>query len=367
MRFVQYYPRAISDDSGVVTAFWAWVLALARAGHELVVLHAGGRRIGGPQGQLPDLVTERAIAHLGRGRTTWVPLGLERHLRPTDVLVLHEGWIASNLAAARAARRAGARYVVVPHGAHDPGVQRRLKPPVRYRRRLERGLLEGAHAVHVFFESEVATIADLAPAARCIVAPTGFDLPSQNWVGGGGYVSWLGRFDPYHKGLDLLLRAFASLQTERRPRITLRGHDFHGGQGEMRRLVHALGLEHDVQIGDPIEGVDKLAFLQHAEGYVHPSRWESHSVALLENLSLGVPCLVSNAIHVAPELQEAGAAIVVALTVPDLALGIERLVAADPALGRRGREFVGTRFAWDRSIADFEEGLARLDRRRAPH
>jgi glycosyltransferase involved in cell wall biosynthesis len=361
VRFVQYYPRAISDDSGVVTAFWAWVLALARAGHEIVVLHAGGRKVGGPQGPLPELITGHAIPHLGRGRTTWVPVGLERHLRPTDVLVLHEGWIASNLAAARAARRVGARYVVVPHGAHDPGVQRRLKPPVRYRRRLERRLLERAHAVHVFFESEVATITDLAPAARCIVAPTGFDLPDHTWVGGGGYVSWLGRYDAYHKGLDLLLRALARLQAEGRPRMELRGHDFHGGQGEMRRLVHTLGLQRTVQIGGPIEGAGKIGFLRHADAYVHPSRWESHSVALLENLSLGVPCLVSNAIHVAPELHDAGAAIVVPPTVPDLALGIERLLSADPRLGSRGRDFVATRFAWQRSVAAFKEGLARLE------
>jgi glycosyltransferase involved in cell wall biosynthesis len=361
MRFVQYYPRAISDDSGVVTAFWAWVLALARGGHEVVVLHAGGRKIGGPVDQLPDQVTEHAIAHLGRGRTTWVPVGLERHLQPADVLVLHEGWILSNLAAARAAKRVGARYVVVPHGAHDPGVQRRLKPPVRYRRRLERRLLEQAHAVHVFFESEVATIHDLAPAARCIVAPTGFDLPNHGWVGGGGYVSWLGRYDPYHKGLDLLVCALASIHAERRPRMELRGHDFHGGRGEIRRLVQTLGLRHDVQIGGPVDGADKLAFLQRADAYVHPSRWESHSVALLENLSLGVPSLVSNAIHVAPDLHLAGAAIVVPPTVPDLAVGIERLLSADPTLGSRGRDFVATRFAWHRSLAAYEEGLARLE------
>ena len=42
MRFVSYYPRAISDASGVTEALWGWAAALVDAGHEVLVLHAGG-------------------------------------------------------------------------------------------------------------------------------------------------------------------------------------------------------------------------------------------------------------------------------------------------------------------------------------
>lgn len=360
MRFVHYYPRALSDPSGVTAALWSWAAALARDGHHVLVLHAGGpRRVSLPE-PMPGGLTEMAIPHRGRGRTTWRPVHLELYVRPDDVVVLHEGWVLSNLVAARAARRAGARYLVVPHGAYEPGVQARLKPLVAVRKRIERQLLEGALAVHVFFGSEIPTILGLAPGARCIVAPTGFEILDRRWVGGGDYLAWLGRYDPVHKGLDLLLQAMASLPVDARPRLVMRGYDFHRGYQEVRRSVTALGLEAWVDAGNAVYGPDKIAFMARASGYVHPSRWESHSIALLESLALGVPTLASATMHIAPELAEAGAAIVVPPTAAGMAAGIPRLAAAGPDLGQKGRAFVAARFTWERALAEFKDGLDRL-------
>ncbi len=358
MRFVHYYPRAISDLSGVTAALWSWAAALARVGHDVVVLHAGGtRRVEPPV--TPGL-SEIAIAHAGHGRTTWAPIALERYLRPDDVVVLHEGWVLSNLVAARAASRAGVRYVIVPHGAYEPGVRRRLKPIVLVRAGLERQVLERAFAVHVFFDSEVDTIRRLAPRARCMVAPTGFDVPNARWSGDGDYLAWLGRYDLTHKGVDLLLAALATLPAAARPHVVLRGYDFRRGLREARGLVAGLDLAPWVTAAGEVSGADKVAFLTKARGYVHPSRWESHSIALLESLALGVPTLASSTMHIAPELMRARAAIVVQPVVPEIAAGFARLSAAGPALGQRGRDFIAERFSWERALAQFAEGLDRL-------
>ena len=59
-------------------------------------------------------------------------------------------------------------------------------------------VIEGAAAVHVFFESEISDIQTLAPGARFFVLPTGFDVPDARWRGGGGYLGWIGRIDPTH-------------------------------------------------------------------------------------------------------------------------------------------------------------------------
>src|SRR5262245_1432635 len=112
MRFVSYYPRAISDSSGVTEALWGWAAALVDAGHEVHVLNAGGSRHSPPPAHERPSLADEAIPHRGRGRTSYRPIGLERWLRPGDVLVLHEGWVMSNVVAARAARRAGVPYVL---------------------------------------------------------------------------------------------------------------------------------------------------------------------------------------------------------------------------------------------------------------
>ena len=161
----------------------------------------------------------------------------------------------SNVVAARAARRAGVPYVVVPHGVYEPGIRRMLKPPQRLRARVERWVLEHAAAVHVFFESEGPIIRAIAPRTRSlIVVPLGFDVGDATWTGGGGYLAWIGRYEPTHKGLDVLIDAVARLEPSDRPRIELRGPDFNGGFGRTLEQIERLGLADRVHAEGPVSG-----------------------------------------------------------------------------------------------------------------
>lgn len=355
MRFVSYYPRAISDASGVTEALWGWAAALVDAGHEVLVLHAGGpRRSPDPRHVRPGLLDE-AIPHRGQGRTTHRPIGLERRLRPDDILVLHEGWVMSNAVAALGARRAGCPYIIVPHGVYEPGIRKMLKPPHRLREIVERTILEHAAAIHVFFESEGPLIRALVPRMPpMIVAPIGFDLDDERWTGGGGYLAWMGRYEPTHKGLDVLIGAVALLEPDERPVIELRGPDFNGGYARTRDQIERLGLGRWIHAGGPISGREKAEFLIRSKGYVMPSRWEGYGIALVENLAIGAPCLVSAVIHIAGPLAAADAAILAPPTEEGLADGLRRLAAADAvALGERGRDVVRTTFAWPQVAATF--------------
>jgi glycosyltransferase involved in cell wall biosynthesis len=364
MRFVSYYSRAISDSSGVTAALWAWAKALVDAGQEVVVAHAGGPR----RSPDPSLDVRGAqdvvVRHVGNRRPTYTPVGLGRVLNRGDVLLLHEGWVLSNDAAAAIARAKRVPYVVVPHGVYEPGILRTLKPPRRLRNRIERALLENALAVHVFWETEGPLVRAVAPAATTLVVPTGFDPPNYGWRGGGGYIAWLGRYDPEHKGLDVLLRAVASMEPAARPLVEMRGPDYAGGLGRLERLVGELDVASWIRLRGPVYGDAKRDFLTRADGYVHPSRWESHSIALLENLAIGVPSVVSSAIHIAPELRAADAAIVTPPTVDGIAAGLRAVPRAAAELKTRGPKFIRERLAWPTVTAQFVEGIDRLRDRR---
>ncbi len=130
-----------------------------------------------------DGIHEQVVPHRGHGRLTARPVGLGRWLRPGDVLLLHEGWVVSNQIAAAAARRAHVPYLVMPHGVYESAWRTYLKQPVRVRERVERYLLDRSLAVHVFFESEIADIARLAPHASFITAPTGFSRAGRAMAG----------------------------------------------------------------------------------------------------------------------------------------------------------------------------------------
>ena len=364
MRIVHYYPTACVD-SGVTIALWAWARALAAADREVLVLHGGanapsGLRLDEGTGVTTEGIQEQVVPHSGQGRLTARPVGLGRWLRPGDVLVLHEGWIASNHVAAAAARRAHVPYIVMPHGVYESAWRTYLRRPVWVRERVERYLLGRALGVHVFFESEIPDIAQLAPLASFIVAPTGFTVPDERWLGGGGYLSWVGRYDPMHKGLDLLMDAMALLSPDQRPVLRLHGYDFRGGQAALERMVAKLGLGDSVEVGGVIAGREKADFLRRADGYVHPSRWESYGIALLENLALGVPCLASSTIHLAADLRRDDAALLAAPDARSLADGLVALKTAPPDIGARGRALVERRFAWSAIVPDFLSSLEAL-------
>jgi glycosyltransferase involved in cell wall biosynthesis len=362
-RIVHYYPAAMGH-SGVSFALWSWARAQAAAGFDVCIMHAPSNFTGARVAFVPRVgcegVSTVPIPHRGYHRMTLCPSSLDRHLGPNDLLILHEGWVMSNLVAARAAERSKVPYVVMPHGVYEPAWTKYLKPPRWLRNHLERQLLEGASAVHVFFESEIADIRRLAPRASFVAIPTGFDLPDEHWTGGGGYLAWLGRIDPIHKGLDLLIGAIAQLSPGDRPTVRIRGYDYNGGVAALQRLVAERNVARWVRLEGPAAGAEKARFLQQADGYIHPSRWECHSIALLENLALGAPCLVSNAVHIADTLRRCGAAILSSPTERSLAMTLPRLPEASADIARRGRNLISETFNWNVLIPQFKSSLSLL-------
>jgi glycosyltransferase involved in cell wall biosynthesis len=243
---------------------------------------------------------------------------------------------------------------------YDPAWTPYLKGPRTIRDPLERQVLEGAEAVHVFFESEVTGVLRVAPAASFLTVPIGFDVPPTRWTGGGDYLSWLGRIDPVHKGLDILIRGMALLPPSVRPLVRIHGYDYKGGLSRLQSLVAERELSRWVRFGGALAGGEKLVFLREAIGYVHPSRWDSNPLALVENLALGVPSLVSDSIHMAGALAPSRAAVLVPPKEETVAEGLLRLTTEGDRLSARGRTFVAENFAWNVVIPRFMGEIERL-------
>lgn len=361
-RIVHYFPGAMGN-SGVTYALWSWARAQAASGADVHVLHAPQ---GEPTSDVPFVskachpgLTTQCIPHRGSHRMTLRPIRLDRYLGHRDLLILHTGWVPSNLLAAAAARRAGVPYIVMPHGVYERLWTTYLRGPRTVRNVLERRFLERASAVHVFFDSEIADVAALAPDATFITIPTGFDIPADRWTGGGGYLAWMGRIDPVHKGLDTLARAIAQLSPAERPTLRIRGYDYKGGIARLQRLIAERSLGRWVRLEPAIAGEEKETFMRQADGYVHPSRWECHSIALLENLALGVPCIVSKTIHIARALARSNAAVLAEPRESELANALTVVPSELRRVAERGRALVAHAFNWEALMPQFYGALSR--------
>jgi glycosyltransferase involved in cell wall biosynthesis len=364
-RFVHYMFVGLAPPNGVSHAALAWATAQRQAGYEVTVLFDGGKS------QEPQ-VTESGVEllhvpHVGRWQQTRVPLRLSSFLRAGDVVTLHENFKTRHLFAAKICKWRQIPYISMPHGSFAPRILDELRQPVPPRTLAERWLLNRAAAVHVFFDSEKDEVADFQSAVkRYLVAPTGVDMPDRTWTGSGDYLAWIGRYAPDHKGLDVLLNALATIDEQDRPHLHMRGPDYRGGRHVVELLIQQLRLADWVTVGDPIYGEEKVDFLCRCRAYIHPSRWESHSIALCENLALGVPTIVSNTIHIAPILKTHDAALVVDLTPNQLAAAIQNVGSASPLLSsysRNARRFVAENLAWpsvmDSYLSQVEAALPR--------
>ena len=351
MRLVHYYPRALAGDGGPTRAMWEWANATHAAGCDIKVLYDSG--LESPSTLRNPAIPTIALPHTGVGR--WrAPRGLAAELRRGDVLVMHSVYLPGNIAAALAARRCGVPYIVMPHGGYNEQARER-----RYHRKqawqpVERAYLERALAVHMFFEGETHDAEQVAPRARWLVAPTGFELPPGRWDGGsGGYLAWIGRYDIQTKGLDLLVEALTHLPAADRRPLRMHGKPSEDQPEDIDTIASSLGIAEQVTVGRFLLESAKESFLSRAAAYVHPSRWESHSLALVEALAYGIPSVVSKFCTIAPDVRTADAAVIVEPTPRDIARGISAVLSRQQEYSDRAIRFVRTRLTWSAIIGGY--------------
>jgi hypothetical protein len=191
-RIHHYYARYLEHPSGVTDSIDHWARAAADAGWDARILCA--EPPGGRGHREPSPLT-RTIPHLGRGRGSYVPQGLLRELRRGDLLVIHEGWVLSNVVAALMARIRGARLVVMPHGVYERQIVENQRDVLGLRRQLDRLVLRMADTVHVFYAGEQDVVRAVESRVTCFVTvPNGADpVPDADaWRGGGDHFVWIG-------------------------------------------------------------------------------------------------------------------------------------------------------------------------------
>lgn len=188
-------------------------------------------------------------------------------------------------------------YVVSTHGATSPqNLGRYRVRKAAYGRLVEHRLVGGAQALLASTPVEAQELRRWHPdpppirVLANVADPSLLEAPA--WTPPTGPapapVVSLGRFDVRHKGLDRMSTVAKRLPTVR--------FDVHGARcGNEPELLDQLIAEKpgNLRLLDAVHGQAKADALRESEAFILLSRWEGLSVALLEALALGVPCVVS--------------------------------------------------------------------------
>ncbi|MCW2797042.1 glycosyltransferase family 4 protein [Nocardioides sp.] len=220
---------------------------------------------------------------------------LEQLMKEWDVLHLHSVFQVDHVFVSRR----GVPYVVTPHGGYHPRI---VDGSAAMTKRLwlaafDRSLLRRAALVQTLSDSESRHVAALQPRAPTRVLP----IPIVGSVPAGtdrrreadDPIVFIGRMDIAHKGLDLLLTAWArsTWSSGQGGHLVLAGPADSETNGRLECLIDELSLRNSVELIGPVHGADKDALLARAKWFVHASRWEGLPLSMLEAASAGVPLL----------------------------------------------------------------------------
>jgi len=273
----------------------------------------------------------------------FLPAGLEsflrKHASTFDVAHLHACRNAPGAIAAYHLRRRGVPYVLAPHGTAPRLERQRLAKrafDIVVGRRISR------HAARILAVSDAERLQlhalGVDPATICRI-PNPIDLDEfavpvargafrRRFGVPGRVVLFLGKLTR-RKRVDVLVRAFARLESSGSETwLVIAGNDM-GAGAAVRSLVRALGLDQRTLFTGLLRGRDRLEALADADVLVYPSQDEIFGLVPLEALLLGTPAIVADDSGCGEVMRTVGGGAVVRLgDVEALARAIEGVLAA---------------------------------------
>lgn len=135
--------------------------------------------------------------------------------------------------------------------------------------------------------------------SRCIIIPNGCDIPRipliQKEKGESKIeLLFLGRIDIQHKGLDVLIQAIKYLKNQNKTKNLHFSFFGIGNKVDTEYLKQEIALIGEIATyHGAVYGSDKQRVLKNSDIFVHTSRYEGFPMAILEALSVGLPCIIS--------------------------------------------------------------------------
>lgn len=377
VRIVHYLKWLRLQDGGVVRAVLDLSAALARAGHDVILLSADDSGVpaewkkptlespatpGLPRSVLLTLTdpldtlrgrkTINATADTPTQRLPKDSLATaSRAIRSADVLHLHGPWTPSNHALARVAERAKVPFVLSAHGMLDEWCMRQGALKKRIALALfATKTMNAAHALHFTASAErdqASKVVSANAIAKSAVIPLVFDTSLFASLPGPQLARETFKLSPSQplflflsrihekKGVETLLRAAAKILPHH-PNFTL----VIAGPSDPPNYVHtikalaaSLGLANKVIFPGLVSGPLKISLYQAATAFVLPTQQENFGFVLIESLLANTPVITTKAVDIWPELQQSGGATITDGTIDSIASALINAIAPTRTTG----------------------------------
>lgn len=214
-----------------------------------------------------------------------------------DIVVFHEAYRIEYLKISKDLRKLKVPYVIIPHGELSKEAQRKkwFKKAVA-NILLFNKFIYGAAAIQCLSEKEL----EATKFGKIkFVGTNGISIPSvkkEKFSDKGVKFVFIGRLDAYHKGLDLMIEAVASIKeylVENNCSFKIYGPDLFGRFDNVKRLIREYDVENIIGLYHEVVGNEKIKVLLDSDVFIQTSRFEGMPMGILEAMSYGLPMVIT--------------------------------------------------------------------------
>lgn len=216
-----------------------------------------------------------------------------------DIVVFHEVYHLEFVRIAKSLVKEGIPYVIVPHGSLIKEAQQKK----RFKKILANAL---------FFMSFIYNSSSLQCLSYNEYSNTFFKVPK--FIGTNGIeepdvhrnafcenkiqITYIGRLEIPVKGLDLFMTAVRQIKSQllsldKQVKIDLYGPDIFGRYAAVENLIKENEVGDMVTLHPAVNGEEKKEILLGSDFFIQTSRHEGMPMGILEALSYGVPCIIT--------------------------------------------------------------------------
>ncbi len=215
-----------------------------------------------------------------------------------DIVIFHEVFYIEFPFIAKKIRENKIPYIIIPHGClvtsalHHKWLKKKIAGLLIFNK-----FINSASAIQCLSENEKHNTF-FKPDK--FIGTNGINTPSEiktNFRKQNIQITYIGRLDIKIKGLDLLLAAINSLRSillEKNVLINIYGPDVSGSYKTLEKIIKVNDISNIVKLHPGISGEAKKKVLLDSDLFIQVSRHEGMPMGILEALSYGLPCIITN-------------------------------------------------------------------------
>ena len=214
-----------------------------------------------------------------------------------DLVIFHETYVFDYIKIARILKKRSIPYIILPHGELQIEAQRKKKFKKIAANILFFGkFIRNALAIQCLSQRE---LNGTHFGKRKFIGTNGITIPEtpkKSFRKENLHITYIGRLDAYHKGLDIMLEAIklaSDCLRQNKIVINMYGPDYNGWYQDILDQISKMEIDDIVTMNPAVSGIEKENVLLDTDIFIQTSRLEGMPMGILEAMSYGIPCLVT--------------------------------------------------------------------------